>query len=382
MSRERIDRVRRLCAGWVEEGNSPALQVVVARRGTIVLHDAWGRLGPEDDDPPLTTDSIFPLASITKPITAAAVMCLVEDGLLGLNRPVQEYLPEFVGDGKDAVMVHHLLTHTSGLTEPGVTAYLLSGIRAGEIEPPEPLPGVGPDEFLFARCRSDVYRATLSQPSGSTMSYSSPGYVMLAEIVARIAGRPAASFVQKRILDPLGMDSTSFASVPGKWRDRYVRRPASAPLAAFMNNLDLRARASPGAGTASGTARDAAAFTQMLLNGGTYGDRRVLSRASVREMTRNQIPGVSATWAGEHFPEASWGYGWGIQGDKKSQREPSLLSSSAFIHGGVGMILVCADPEVDLVVSYLSVGLEMVTSRKSNWCADLVVNAAIGAIVD
>jgi len=301
MSPERIDRVRRLCAGWVEEGNSPALQVVIARRGTIVLDDAWGRLGPEDDAPPLTTDSIFPLASITKPITAAAVMCLVEDGLLGLNRPVQEYLPELVGDGKDAVMVHHLLTHTSGLTETDVTAYLVSGIRAGEIEPPEPLPGIGPEEGLLIRCRSNAYRAPLSQPPGSTMSYCNLGYRMLAEIVSRVAGRLAASFV----------------GVPDAWRDRYVRRPASAPLAAFMNNLDLRARMAPGGGSAAGTARDAAAFTQMLLNGGTYGDTRVLSRASVREMTRNQIPGVSATWAGEHFPEAAWGYGWGIQGARR-----------------------------------------------------------------
>src|SRR4051812_29228000 len=99
MSPERIENVRRRCAGWVEAGLTPSLQVCVARRGTIVLDEAWGRLGPEDDAPPLGVDSIFGIGSLNKPITATAVMCLIEDGLLGLNRPVQEYVPEFVGEG-------------------------------------------------------------------------------------------------------------------------------------------------------------------------------------------------------------------------------------------------------------------------------------------
>src|SRR5262245_53811234 len=101
MSPERVARLPRLCAGWVVQGLTPALQVAVARRGVLVLHEAWGRLGPEPDAPPLGVDSIFAIASLTKPITAAAVLCLVEDGLLGLNRPVQEYVPEFAGEGKE-----------------------------------------------------------------------------------------------------------------------------------------------------------------------------------------------------------------------------------------------------------------------------------------
>jgi CubicO group peptidase (beta-lactamase class C family) len=80
-----------------------------------VLHEAFGRLTPDDDAPPVKRDTIYPLTSLTKPITATAAMLLVEDGLLGLQRPVSEYLPEFSGEGKQAVMVHHLLTHTSGL---------------------------------------------------------------------------------------------------------------------------------------------------------------------------------------------------------------------------------------------------------------------------
>jgi CubicO group peptidase (beta-lactamase class C family) len=104
MSARQVRRVAGLAGGWVRQGITPALVVLAARKGVVVLHEAFGRLRPEADAPPLPLDAIYPLASITKPITATAVMCLVEDGLLGLNSPVQEYLPEFVGEGTDQVM--------------------------------------------------------------------------------------------------------------------------------------------------------------------------------------------------------------------------------------------------------------------------------------
>src|SRR5512140_1284303 len=115
LSPHRLERIKALAAQWVSTGLTPSLVVLVARRGVIALHEAFGTLTPEADSPPLQRDSIFPLASLSKPITATAVMCLVEDGLLGLNRPVDEYIPEFTGEGKHAVLVHHLLTHTSGI---------------------------------------------------------------------------------------------------------------------------------------------------------------------------------------------------------------------------------------------------------------------------
>src|SRR6267142_3176687 len=87
MDPARIQRLRQLVGEWVQRGDSPSVVVLVARRGVIVLHEAFGVRRPEDTTPTLKLDSIFPLASIAKPFTAAAVMCLAEDGLLGLNRP-------------------------------------------------------------------------------------------------------------------------------------------------------------------------------------------------------------------------------------------------------------------------------------------------------
>jgi CubicO group peptidase (beta-lactamase class C family) len=380
MSPERIERIGRLCGEWVEQGSTTALQVLVARRGTIVLHGAWGRQGPGEDAPPLGMDAIFPLASITKPFTATAIMCLLEDGLLGLNRPVQEYVPEFVGEGKEAVMVHHLLTHTSGLRNDAMNAHAAEKIRAGRIAAPEPVTGFGPEEFLHAQCFDDLHNAPLSKAPGEEMSYCNYGYRLLAEIVTRVSGQPTECFVQKRILDPLGMVSTSYAGLPPERRDRLVGSPPTAPYR-ILSQPDAIGFGH-GMGSAYSTALDLTAFGQMFLNRGVYGGARVLGPVTVAEMTRNQIPGVSSLWAGEFFPEASWGYGWDVLGNKKSARDTSLLSGAAFGHGGSGMTKLWADPVYDVVIVYLSIATRMVTPRKSDWSADLFINAAMASIVD
>src|SRR5690242_15917486 len=94
MDPARIQRARQLLSTWVQRGDTPSVVALVARRGVIVLHEAFGVRHYSDTTATLRTDSIFPLASCTKPITAAAVMCLVEDGLIGLNRPFVDYIPE------------------------------------------------------------------------------------------------------------------------------------------------------------------------------------------------------------------------------------------------------------------------------------------------
>ena len=137
MSAQRVQHVVNLAKGWVDGGVTPALVILVARRGVIVAHEAFGRLTPEPHSPSLECDTIFPLTSLTKPLTATAAMILVEDGSLGLNRPVSEYIPEFVGEGKDAVMVHHLLTHTSGFRDEDVEAYTEKKKGSVEIPPPD-----------------------------------------------------------------------------------------------------------------------------------------------------------------------------------------------------------------------------------------------------
>src|SRR6185436_9440857 len=130
-----------LCASWVAGGETPSLVVLVARRGTIVLHESFGVRHHEDITPTLRRDSIFPVMSIAKPVTAALVLCLVEDGLIGLNRPFVDYVPEWNVPGAqwiEEASVADLLRHTAGIDDLIVLA------RRAEQEKQSPdIPGAG-----------------------------------------------------------------------------------------------------------------------------------------------------------------------------------------------------------------------------------------------
>jgi len=369
MSAQRVQHVVDLAESWVAQGITPALVILVARRGVIVIHEAFGRLTPEPDPPPLERDSIFPLTSLTKPITATAAMILVEDGLLGLNRPVSWYIPEFVGEGKDAVMVHHLLTHTSGLRDEDMDAHAEKRKGTVEIPPPDETRHPWINEYLFLR-----YDAPLWKPPGTEMSYADYNYRLLGEIIRRISKKSLDSFARERIFGPLGMKD-SYYGTPDSARHRIVVRPADAP---FAEAIKLWMEVPWGSDGMISTAMDMAIFGQMFLNRGVYGNTRILSPASVAEMTRNQIPGISSQFFDEFFPEASWGFGWGVHGNKKAKNSATLHSPKTFGHGGASGVFLQVDPVYEIIGVYFCVML--------NWgrgnCVDLFMNAATAAVVD
>jgi CubicO group peptidase (beta-lactamase class C family) len=385
MDPRRIEHVKDLARGWVEQGVTPSLVVLAARRGVIVLHEAYGVMGPEPDAGPLQKDTIFPLMSLTKPITATTVMCLVEDGLVGLNRPVQWYLPEFVGEGKEAVMVHHLLTHTSGLSSEELDAHAERKRGTFDILPAAPTQHPWMHEELSLR-----YDAPLSQPAGKEMSYCNWHYEFLGEIARRVSRMSLADLASERIFQPLGMKDTCWI-VSSSARAHVVQRVGSAPHAPLMERSRI-GHAPWASGGVHSIAAEMAVFGQMFLNGGSYGNAKVLSKPSVAAMTRNQIPGLSSHYVREYFPEAFWGLGWNITGTKKclGYAEP-LMSPRAFSHSGGGGVFLWIDPEYDLVGVYLSVlsdrgipeGIPVPQGSPYHRARfDLFVNAVTGAIVD
>jgi len=377
MSAPQVRKVSALAQSWVAQGITPALVVLVARRGVIVLHEAFGRLTPEPDAPPLQRDSIFPIASMTKPITATAIMLLVEEGLLGLNRPVADYLPEFAGEGKQEVMVHHLLTHTSGLKDEEVNTHAAKKKDSVEVPSPEDTQHPRVHEYLFLRCDAPLWK-----PPGVEMSYCTYGYQLLGEIVRRVSGRSLADFARERIFQPLGMKDTEYI-VSEAMRPRIVRRSADAPFAEFLETREAQETPWAGGGVFS-TAMDMALFGQMFLNRGIYGGIRILSPASVTEMTRNQIPGISARYyGGEFFPEASWGLGWDIHGNRKGlYYDGGLNSPSAFAHGGGSGVYMWVDPVYEIVGVYFSVALELTPHGRPKRSHDLFANAVTAAVVE
>jgi CubicO group peptidase (beta-lactamase class C family) len=386
MSEEGIRRIVGLAEGWVAEGVTPALVVLAARRGVIVLHEAFGRLTPEENAPPLALDSLFPLASISKPITATAVMILVEDGLLGLNRPVSWYIPEFSGEGKEAVMVHHLLTHTAGLDDEQLDAYAERRRGSVKIPPAEETQHPLVHEWLYRR-----YDAPLWKPPGTVLRYSPWGYELLGEIVRRVSGRSFADFVRERIFQPLGMQDTT-AIVPDAVKHRVVRHKYTGNDWLEQVLADFKIEQTPWANWGIySTALDMAIFGQMFLDGGRYGEARILSPASVAEMTRDQIPGIGIRWGEVFYPEAWWGLGWAIHGIGKWAG--SLWSPRTFEHSGAGGVYLWVDPVHEIVGVYFSVesegGLppgvrvpEGLDGIFWGWRLDLFVNAVTAAIVD
>ena len=121
----------------------------------------------------------------------------------------------------------------------------------------------------------------------------------------------------------------------------------------------------------------------MFLNRGRYGECQVLGPAAVEALTRNQIPGVPATYGDEFFPEASWSLAWDVRGNKKVLRDALLFSSETFEHGGAGGVCLCIDPVNDIIVAYFSVQVHQGQRIGSPmWRGDLFANAAIAAIDD
>lgn len=380
MSARAVGHVAELGRQWVEQQGIQTVALLIARRGTIVFHDAWGRMGPENDAPPVSREALFDTQSAGKVFTATAVMLLVEDGRVGLNRPVSSYVPFFRGEGKDGVLVRHLLTHTSGLRQDDVTQFAKE--QDGKVKIASAETGMHPlfSEYFALRADCPLWK----QP-GEEMSYCSYGYELLGEIVRRVSGEPLGTVLEERIFRPLDMKSTFCCKVdaPGSRRVRKPLNPAQE-----LDAMDRARETEPivfGSGGAYTTTQDMAVFLQMFLNGGAYGDARVLSPASVRAMTRNQIPGLRASFFGEEFPEASWGLGWSVYGNKV-QWNGALQSPDTFGHGGAGGIDCWADPRDQLLGVYFSAVLDppgaFTPDWAKNWRNDVFADAATAAVLE
>ncbi|WP_150273099.1 serine hydrolase domain-containing protein [Paenibacillus tepidiphilus] len=368
-----VRRIGEAAAQMVRDGITPAQVVFAARRGTVLVHQADGVIGPEPDAAALTTGALYPLCSITKLFTATGIMMLAEQGKLGLNRPVCDYIPEFTGEGKAAVRIHHLLTHTSGLDQDTLYKHRKMKQENG-VEWPPCAPGQDPDnhDYLWGG-----YDAPLSAQPGTVMSYCGYGYEVLGEIIRRVSGQAYEQYMEEALFGPLGMSDTYYR-VPPELRHRVVRRSPEAACAEWVESEYQLNSVSAGGGAYS-TARDLAVFGQLFLNGGEHNGTRLLSPVSVKEMTRNQIPGVSSAYRDEIFPEAYWGYGWAINGNKRDGGD--LFSPEAYSHWGAAGPFLCVDPVYETVTVHLSVELDHQKPFK-NMYADYFNNMVLGAITE
>lgn len=312
--------------GHVANGSAPGAVALVAR-GDRVEAAAAGSADAEGTAP-MARDSIFRIASVTKLVTAAAVMMLVEDGGIALDDPVGRWLPELAapvvvrtpGSPVDDVVpaarpitVVDLLTFRAGYGFPSdfslpAVAPLLHELKQG---PPQPALVPAPDEWMAALSRIPM----LHQP-GDAWLYNTCSDI-LGVLIARVAGRPLPAFLAERLFEPLGMADTGF-EVPAGGLGRlavYYRTGAEGGLELVDAPAGQWSRppAFPsGAGGLVSTADDLHRFARMLLAGGTRGDRRLLSPDSVRQMTTDRLTRSQRESSTVFLDGQGWGFGGSV----------------------------------------------------------------------
>ena len=328
LSKARLERMHEVMAGHVERGYVPGLVTLLSRRGEVHV-DAIGTMAFGGREP-MRRDTIFRVASLTKPIIAAAAMILVEECTLRLDDPVDPLLPELAdrkvlraidGPLDDTVPAHRPISLRDLLTfRLGIGAVMVfpprypiqQAMDEAGVAPGAQLPTHPPDELM-----KRYGGLPLVHQPGEQWLYNS-GSDILGVLIARAAGQPLEAFLRERIFDPLGMKDTGF-SVPAAKLDRlptcYWTNFQTGAFEVFDGVDDSRFGRPPafesGAGGLVSTVDDYLAFCQMMLNKGKYGNERVLSRPSVELMTTDHITAEQKA-ASEFFPGFWDTYGWGF----------------------------------------------------------------------
>ena len=315
-----------LLTTYVGNGTVPGAVGLVAR-GDRVEVQAAGSVDVEGTAP-MARDSIFRIASITKPVTAAAVMMLVDDGRIALDDPVDAWLPELakpmvvrtpaspVDDlvpAARAITVEDLLSSRTGWGFPSDFS-LPAVLPLFEVQKDgrEPQAYPPPDAWL-----ADLARVPLLHQPGEAWLYNTSSDLQ-GILISRVTGRPLPEFMAERIFEPLGMTDTAF-EVPAAKRDRFTSAYRPAPGGAGLEVTDTPdgqwtgIPAFPsGAGGLVSTADDWLAFARLLLADGTAGDRRLLSSASVRRMTTDHLTPAQREIGSLFLEGQGWGYGGSV----------------------------------------------------------------------
>lgn len=341
LNERRLQHAVRVAEAAVQSEGYANIVLAVANHTGVI----WHHLVP--GTPPVTWTTIFPLASITKPIVVTALMQLVERGQLILSDPVSEYIPEFGQHGKDHVTLWHLITHTSGLQE--LTDDQLRHLLHQRVPS---------SAYLEA-----AYHAPLHFVPGTQWSYGFLTYSVLGELITRLSGQPYPAYMQTHLFTPLGMVDTTFTPTASA---RLAANPhAQTPDGwAYQTALAL-----PAMGLYS-TADDIVTFGRAFLNQGTLGDAHLLSAGAVATMTRLHTRGIMAIEQG-HVQPTYAALGWGM----RSPHGNVLGSERAYGHAGASGSWVWVDPEWDLVFALLSNS----AAPKPN-LARRLLNAVYGAL--
>ena len=349
-SPDKFAAIKPAMQAFVDKGELAGAVTVVGTSAGVKSFEAVGFADLEAKTP-MTKDTLFRIASMTKPITAMAVLMLQEDGKLSVEDPVEKYLPEFTGqrlvtakDGgtltlgkpKRPITLRDLLTHTSGL--PG-------GYPAG----------LGDVYGQRSRTLADTTLVVSQQPldfePGSKWSYCNAGIDTLGRVVEVVSGVSYEGFLQARLFGPLGMTDTTFAPTPAQQKRLALTYGVKDGklMAGPMQLIGIvgGARHPIPAGGLCSTGTDLAKLYQCLLSGGELGGRRVIGKETLALMTKTQTGDIKTGFT----DGMSFGFGFAVV--KEPKGVTAMLSPGTFGHGGAFATQSWADPTQNLFVILL-----------------------------
>jgi len=334
----------------IDRGQLPGCVVMIGHHGRIVFEKAYGERQVEPESVAMTIDTVFDLASLTKPVaTATSVMHLVEQGKLNLDQKVVEIIPTFTGNGKENITVRQLLIHQSGLIADNSLRDYLDG-----------------PEKAFER----IDALKLTAEPGTKFIYSDVGFIMLGRIVEVISGVPLNEYAAKHLFEPSGMTETGYLpekslhsrTAPterrdGKWMQGEVHDPRAYELNGVAGHAGLFS-----------TAQDLSRYATMMLNGGKIDGRQVLKPETIELMI-----------APHEVSRGVRGLGWDIQSPYSSNRGDQL-SERAFGHGGFTGTVLWIDPDKDIFFIFLSNRLHPDGEGSVNSLAGRIISIAAAAL--
>ena len=367
---KRLARITPWMQKYLDEGKIPGAMTLVARHGEIVFSKALGCSDTERKKP-LEMDSIFRFYSMTKPVTAVAVLMLYEQGHFQLDDPISNFIPGFkemhvyksgekstlvTEPASGPITIQHLLTHTSGLTYGGGNEGLVPELYVQEKT------DFGTNDGLLTDVVDRLAQLPIMFQPGTCWNYS-VSFDVLGRFIEVVSGQSLDVFCQENIFEPMGMKDTGF-TVPASKKDRFTSLYEQTEMDGMklLENpdhsilIDAEPTLSGGAGLVS-TLKDYFQFTEMLRLRGRYGDIQLLGRKTVEFMTRNHLPYDLAEMGQSTFNETTCegiGFGCGVSVMVNPSKAQILGSQGEYGWGGYASTVFWTDPQEDMTVIFLT----------------------------
>lgn len=325
IDRERLKNIDAAAEAAIKRGDCPGAVVLVVHNDEVVFRKAYGQRSLQPEKSPMTVDTIFDMASLTKPIaTATSAMVLIEQGKLRLSEKVSTYWPEFAANKKAEVTVEHLLVHTSGLTADNATADYKDG---------------------KAEALKKIAALSLEAEPGTRFRYSDVGFIVLGHLIERLSGKSLDEFARTHVFEPLAMKDSGYkpkaelkdriaptAQRDGKWIVGDVHDPRSHAMGGVAGHAGLFS-----------SADDLAHYARMILNSGELDGKRVLSPLGVRLMT-TPVP----------VPGGLRSRGWDVDTSFSAPRGELFPRGDGFGHTGFTGTSIWFDPASKTAVIVLA----------------------------